>query len=299
MNRKSIIGFVFVFVCILTSYGQANMLNAVTVDEIGQSAEQSLDGAIDKPLPYGYVSDRDILWSTTVWEYIDLNQRINLPLYYPVDTTRVEPYRRSLYHTLLKAVKSGKITEVYDDSYFTTRLQVNEISEKLLRVDTSNAGYDALNAGDSNLSEFVDSIAIQSQDIQGFRIKGIYYFDKRQGELKYRLLGLAPVAQDVQTIGRSDVSDNELLSLFWIFYPDARQVLHEMKVFNEKSSTYPISFDHLLISRRFSSIIYRQENLYGDRDVRDYIKGNSLFQVLESEKLKEAIRDRELDMWNY
>jgi gliding motility associated protien GldN len=299
MNRKNIIGFVFVFVCVLTSYGQANMLNAVTVDEIGQSAEQSLDGAIDKPLPYGYVSDRDILWSTTVWEYIDLNQRINLPLYYPVDTTRVEPYRRSLYHTLLKAVKSGKITEVYDDSYFTTRLQVNEISEKLLRVDTSNAGYDALNAGDSNLSEFVDSIAIQSQDIQGFRIKGIYYFDKRQGELKYRLLGLAPVAQDVQTIGRSDVSDNELLSLFWIFYPDARQVLHEMKVFNEKSSTYPISFDHLLISRRFSSIIYRQENLYGDRDVRDYIKGNSLFQVLESEKLKEAIRDRELDMWNY
>ncbi len=299
MNRKSIIGFVFVFVCVLTSYGQANMLNAVTVDEIGQSAEQSLDGAIDKPLPYGYVSDRDILWSTTVWEYIDLNQRINLPLYYPVDTTRVEPYRRSLYHTLLKAVKSGKITEVYDDSYFTTRLQVNEISEKLLRVDTSNAGYDALNAGDSNLSEFVDSIAIQSQDIQGFRIKGIYYFDKRQGELKYRLLGLAPVAQDVQTIGRSDVSDNELLSLFWIFYPDARQVLHEMKVFNEKSSSYPISFDHLLISRRFSSIIYRQENLYGDRDVRDYIKGNSLFQVLESEKLKEAIRDRELDMWNY
>ena len=299
MNRKNIIGFVFVFVFVMTSYGQANMLNAVTVDEIGQSAEQSLDGAIDKPLPYGYVSDRDILWSTTVWEYIDLNQRINLPLYYPVDTTRVEPYRRSLYHTLLKAVKSGKITEVYDDSYFTTRLQVNEISEKLLRVDTSNAGYDALNAGDSNLSEFVDSIAIQSQDIQGFRIKGIYYFDKRQGELKYRLLGLAPVAQDVQTIGRSDVSDNELLSLFWIFYPDARQVLHEMKVFNEKSSTYPISFDHLLISRRFSSIIYRQENLYGDRDVRDYIKGNSLFQVLESEKLKEAIRDRELDMWNY
>jgi gliding motility associated protien GldN len=299
MNRKNIIGFAFVFTCIMTSFGQANMLNAVTVDQIGQSAEQSLDGTIDKALPYGYVSDRDILWSTTVWEYIDLNQRINLPLYYPIDTTRVEPYRRSLYHTLLKAVKSGRITEVYDDSYFTTKLKVNEINEKLLRVDTSNAGYDALNAGDTNLSEYVDSIAIQSEDIQGFRIKGIYYFDKRQGELKYRLLGLAPVAQDVQTIGRSDVSDKELLSLFWIFYPDARQVLHEIKVFNEKSSTYPLSFDHILISRRFSSIIYRQENLYGDRDVRDYIKGNSLFQVLESEKLKEAIRDRELDMWNY
>ena len=44
---------------------------------------------------------------------------------------------------------------------------------------------------------------------------------------------------------------------------------------------------------------YIEENIYGNRDVAEYIKGNSLFQVLESDKLKEDIRDRELDMWNY
>jgi gliding motility associated protien GldN len=72
-----------------------------------------------------------------------------------------------------------------------------------------------------------------------------------------------------------------------------------MKVFNQKNSAYPLSYDHLLNSRRFNAIIYREENIYGNRDVAEYIKGNSLFQVLESDKLKEDIRDRELDMWNY
>lgn len=299
MSKYSIL-FVLIFLLgSLSGKAQVNMLNAKSGEEINSLATKSLEDAQDKPLPYGYVSDRDILWSKVVWEYIDLNQRMNLPLYYPVDTTKVERYRRSLYHTLLKGIESGKISEVYDDSFFTNRLSVSEIKQKLVRVDTANGGYDLLNEGETNISEYVDTVSIKSRDIQGFRTKGIWYFDKRQGELRYRLLAIAPVAPDVQTLGREDVGDDELLSLFWVFYPDARQVLHDMKVFNEKSSSYPISFDNILNARRFSSIIYREENLYGNRDIADYIQGNALFQVLESERIKESIRNRELDMWNY
>ena len=39
--------------------------------------------------------------------------------------------------------------------------------------------------------------------------------------------------------------------------------------------------------------------MYGDRQVSDYVRGNALFQVLESNKIKEHIRNKELDMWNY
>jgi gliding motility associated protien GldN len=100
-------------------------------------------------------------------------------------------------------------------------------------------------------------------------------------------------------MGREDLNIDEQLPLFWVWFPDARNVLHQMKVFNQKNSAYPISFDHLLNARRFSSIIYREENIYGDRDVDQYVKGNSLFQVIESNKIKEYIRNKELDMWNY
>jgi gliding motility associated protien GldN len=299
MNKRHIGIFILAFVLYTTTYAQSNLLNAKNPSNIGVKTDQQLAVDNDKPLEYGYIDDRDILWSKVVWEFIDLNERINLPMYYPVDTTNVSNNRRSLFDTLLRGIKSGKITEVYDDSYFTAKMTKSEISKKLYRVDTTEAGIDELNAGATNIDEYIDKINLTSQDIEGFRIKGLWYFDKRQGELKYRLLAIAPVAPDVQTMGREDMDISEQLALFWVWFPDARPILHEMKVFNSKNSAYPISFDHLLNARRFNSIIYREENIYGNRDVSSYVKGNALFQVIESNKIKDDIRNKELDMWNY
>jgi gliding motility associated protien GldN len=299
MNKKNIGIFILAFVVFNITYAQSNLLNANRPSDIGKkTAEQdAIDN--DKPLEYGYIDDRDILWSKVVWEYIDLNERINLPMYYPIDTSSVTMDRRSLFDTLLRGIKKGEISEVYDDSYFTSKMSKAEINGKLFRVDTTDAGFDELNAGNPNIEEYIDKINLTSQDIEGFKIKGLWYFDKRQGELKYRLLALAPIAPDVQVMGREDLDITEQLPLFWVWFPDARNVLHSMKVFNQKNSAYPISFDHLLNARRFNSIIYKEENIYGDREISNYVKGNALFQVIESNKMKDEIRNKELDMWNY
>ena len=130
-------------------------------------------------------------------------------------------------------------------------------------------------------------------------IKGVWYFDKRQGEMKYRLLAIAPMGPDVQTIGVKGIDDDEMYELFWVFYPSIRKLLHRSRVFNPKNVSHPISYDHLLNARRFSSTIFREENIYGNRSIKDYIRGNSLFQLLEADKIKESIRNKEMDMWNY
>jgi len=299
MKIRNIGIFILAFFWVQITFAQSNLLNAKKPSDIGKKTAEQLAVDNDKPLDYGYIDDRDILWSKVVWEYIDLNERLNLPYYYPVDTTSVSMDRRSLFDTLLRGIKKGEVTEVYDDSYFTAKMTKAEISSKLYRIDTTDAGFDELNAGATNIDEYIDKVNLTSQDIEGFKIKGLWYFDKRQGELKYRLLALAPVAPDVQTMGREDIDVSEQLPLFWVWFPDARKVLHHMKVFNQKNSAYPISYDHLLNARRFNSIIYREENIYGDRDVSDYVKGNALFQVIESNKIKEDIRNKELDMWNY
>ncbi|VAW25611.1 GldN [hydrothermal vent metagenome] len=298
-NKKNIGVFILAFMLFSATYAQSNLLNAKKPSDIGKKTPEQLAVDNDKPLEYGYIDDRDILWSKVVWEYIDLNEKINLPMYYPVDTTNVSSSRRSLFDTLLRGIKSGEITEVYDDSYFAAKMTKSEINAKLFRIDTTDVGFDELNAGNTNIEEYIDKINLTSQDIEGFKIKGLWYFDKRQGELKYRLLALAPVAPDVQIMGRDDMDVSEQLALFWVWFPDARNTLHNMKVFNQKNSAYPISFDHLLNARRFNSIIYREENIYGDRDVAEYVKGNALFQVMESNKIKDEIRNKELDMWNY
>ncbi len=264
---------------------QANLLNAKKVEQIGKQNEQQLAADNDGPIPYGYVDDRDVLWSKVVWEFVDLNQKINLPYYFPIDTMNISSDRRSLFDTLIKGIKQGKIKEAYSDSFFTSKITQNEIDSRLTSIRDEN-GY-------------VDTIRLQTQDVEGYMIKGMWYFDKRQGELKYRLLALAPMGKDVQSLGVENIEDENLYELFWVFFPSARNVLHDAKVFNPKNASHPISFDHLLNARRFSAIIVREENIYGNRAIEDYVRGNSLFQLLEADKIKEDIRNREMDMWNY
>ncbi len=285
MNGKR---FYIVFLALITSgiiNAQANLLNSTDVNQIGKKTKEQLLADNDTPLPYGYIDDRDILWSKVVWEIIDLNQKINLPYYFPIDTVNISNDRRSLFDTLYKGIRTGKIKEAYSDSFFSSKITRQEIAGKL---------FNARQNGNN-----IDTFKISTQDITAFKIKGMWYFDKRQGELKYRLLAIAPLGPDVQTLGVSEIEDDNLYELFWVFYPAARDILHKAKVFNPKNSSHPISFDHLLNARRFASFVIRTENLYDNRKISDYVRGNSLFQLLEADKIKEGIRNREIDMWNY
>ena len=80
-----------------TMFAQANILNAKIPEEIGMKTEAELLLDNDKPLEYGYVGDRDILFSKMTWEKIVLDERVNFPLYYPVDTNNIGSNRRSLF----------------------------------------------------------------------------------------------------------------------------------------------------------------------------------------------------------
>ncbi|HSM62838.1 MAG TPA: gliding motility protein GldN, partial [Gillisia sp.] len=137
---------------------------------------------------------------------------------------------------------------------------------------------------------------ITSADIAEYHIRGMWYFDKRQAELKYRILGIAPVAPDVNFI---DDEIPDLVELFWVWFPDAREVLFDNNAFNGSNTAQAVTFDHLLNARRFSAVIYKEDNVQGDREVDEYIAENAFMQLLESERIKERIRNFEQDMWNY
>jgi gliding motility associated protien GldN len=283
---------------------QSNLLNAKSPSEIGKKTVAQEESDNDKPLQYGYVNDRDVLMGKMVWEIIDLDERVNLPLYFPIDTANIGKDRRSLFDVFIKEIKSGKITEVYYDDYFNTKKSLKDMASSFTYIDTTNAGREEINtyfddykAGRKVLDlQYIDKRELSSIDVSGYKIKGYWYFDKRQGEMKYRLLGICPVSPEAREIG---VDNPDVIELFWVYFPATRDVLHEWKVFNNENSAQSMTFDHLLNSRRFSGVIYKEENVYGDRQIMEYMKDNALNQLLESERVKEKIRDFEQDMWNY
>jgi gliding motility associated protien GldN len=293
-------GFLVVGVSLLfagQSIAQTNILNAKQPEDIGKPTRAQQENVIkDKPLEYGYIEERDILWSKNVWEIIDLDERVNFPLYYPIDTNNIGTSRRSLYDVLMKGIKEGKIENIYTDSYFTEKRTLRDIEATISKVDTTDLGIEQYNAGEQVDPQFIDRRDLSAADIAEYHIRGLWYFDKRQAELKYRILGIAPVAPDVNFI---DSGQTDLVELFWVWFPDARELLHENHVYMGGSTAQTISFDHLLNARRFNGIIYKEDNVQGDRQINDYVVDNAFMQLLESERIKEQIRNFEQDMWNY
>ena len=280
---------------------QSNLLNAKVPQEVGLYYEQS-EANETKPVQYGYVDDRDILWSKTIWEIIDLDERINFPYYYPsVNNGYLSSDRQSLFRVLMDNIQEGNITEIYETDYFNEKLTFEELKVKLEDRKITEEARQKLNSGiiteDQLTDDDYDVYIIDSFKVIQYFIKGTWYFNKRLGELRYRLLGIAPGAQDVSTLSESS-EDPDILPLFWVWFPDARETLNKHRVFNTRNSSKSITFDMMLNSRHFNSSIYKEENVYEDREVKEYIYEDALRQLIESERIKSVIRDFEQDMWN-
>jgi len=333
--------------------GQRNILNAKSPDEIGQKTiDELIISENDSPLAYGYVNERDVLFSMTVWEVIDLDERVNFPLYYPTDTLIVRSDRRPLIHYLLTNALDGNI-EIYDRDNLKNPLPLEKLSASLKfkkikpgtdegigleKINSYGGAKSFLESFDIDLGEFngIDPNTLPNSkpqdseeltrgeyeselerlifennllkrneyseevfdysDVFKYKIKGIWYFDKRQAELKYRPIAIAPVIIDPRSKSKGEEG---YIDLFWMFYPDTRQVLFEAEAFNESNTSKPVNFDHMINSRRFSAFIYKEDNVFQDRSLKEYIPENALMQLLESERIKEKIRNKEQDMWSY
>ena len=273
-----------ILICFLfsvNSFAQANILNASTPSEIGIQNFDQKQSDSDSFLKFDYIDERDILWSKIVYEKIDLNEKLNFPLLFPVNDETYAKNRKSLWRILKENIINKRITELYFDrnDNFKDKMSFNDVMEVVSFTELIN--------GVQTPAEELKSI-----DITGYRIKGMWYFDKRQGEMKYRLLGLMPIGKNLKDDDGKNNTD-----LFWIWYPSIRKILHEEKVFNDKNNASSISFDQLLVSRRFSSFIYKEDNVYGDRSIKEY-KIPGLESILESQRIKKEILDFEQDMWN-
>ena len=245
-------------------------------------------------LNYFEIDENDVLWSKVVYEYIDLNEKLNFPLLFPTSDDKNIIGRKSLWRILKDYIISNVTNnpldslnsiEIYSTGDFTKKLTNSEVLDLMSFEQVSRR----LNT--------TKNIFVESNQIGGYKIKGMWYFDKKYAELKYRLLGIQPVGANTEDLKANTPNPKRDKSYFWIWYPTLREMLHKQMVYNDKNTATSISFDQLLISRRFNSYIYKEDNVYQNRAIGDY-KNPGLQSILESERIKKEILDFEQDMWN-
>ena len=236
-------------------------------------------------LPYEPIREADIAWQKKIWRVLDTSEKMNLPFRYP---------EKPLFNVFREMIENGDIT-VFEDEKFTTALTPEEVEKSLNRVDTSVIfDYDTY----EEKVQVVKS-EISWEDINRFRVKEIWFFDEESSRLRVRILGIAP---------ERDVYDDETqefkysLPLFWIYYPEARNLLSKHRIFNENNDMAPMTWAALFESRFFSSVIYKSSNVLDLRvkDMFDASKENSNIDILlESKKIKAELFNFEHDFWTY
>lgn len=270
---------------------------AVAVLAVGSADAQILGPEDDGPVPqdamhykhnrvvpYPFLRVDDMLWSTRHWERIDLREKINLPLYYPIKPL---PDRKSMWDALTDGIiNENTITEIFRDDRFELPLTVEELRGIIEKYDTIPNPDDPYGPPLD-----IDTITIKSNNVIAYHIKSDWFFDKQRGELKNRIIGIAPVVRDPR-------NHSLTYEAFWVWFPDARLALTTNIAYNEKNNNARLTFDQILHLRKFNATIYKEDNVY-DRSIADYKRLDAMAQLLEAASIKEVLRNKELDMWEY
>ena len=270
-----------VSIAVLFLVGLTLKAQVLSPQDDGLSPKTEIHPGQARVIPYAHLRQDDMLWSRRNWERIYTLEKLNHPLYYPIQAL---PDRKSLFDVMKDAILSeGSITEVYDDDLFLRPLTMNEVSNRLFRIDT-------IRDNDDGTILAIDSIEIKSNNILAWDIKSDWYFDKQRGELKNRIIGISPVIKDP--------SEGDIINLFWVWFPDARQAFSTNVAYNPNNNTRRLTFDQIFQMRYFNAIVMKEDNVY-DREIKDYKANNPMEQLLESKRIREEIRNREHDYWQF
>ena len=262
-----------------------NIMMTESGGEINQ--DRPLDDIVEKRLtvekrvlPYDHIREADIFWEKRIWRVIDVREKMNLPFAYP---------ERPFFTILMEAAESGEIT-VYstEDDKFSIPLTSDEVASMGASVDT-------IATVDPETYEETYQIVrneVNPTDVKRFRLKEIWFFDEETSTLQVRILGIAPLIEEYDDNGNFKYER----PMFWVYYPESREVLARERVFNVGNDSSPMSFEDLMEMRYFSSYIYKESNVF-DRRLEDYLSGVDL--LMESDKIKQEIFNFEHDLWTY
>jgi len=242
-----------------------------------------------KSIPYPYLREANVMWSKRIWRVIDMREKINHSLYFPIEPI---PSRQSFMQMVMNALTctASKYTltpyDIIDDE-FTMRLTSDEVIEKsFIKEEISY---------ENELGEIENKIVENPFDfssVKRLRVKEDWFFDNQISAFNVRIIGICPVLEKFDEMG--EYKGEQLL--VWLYFPELRVPMSSTSIFNSSNHAATITYDQLFMKRIFSSYIFKESNVY-DRKIESYKQDLDL--LLESRRIETELFNYEQDLWEY
>ena len=284
MKTVVFIFLVTLFVQSASAQGDNKVLDGVFIKETSPTR---------RVIPYTHVREADVTYYKRVWRIIDLKEKMNHPLYYPLTPIKEIGYERlSLFDVIKGGVEAGEMTAYDEDGeggQFQVPLPKSEAIGKLSKEITST-DVDAETGLEVETSYTEDLSAL---NVKSYRVKEDWFFDRERSIMEVRIIGILPVVETLNT----ETGTTRKEGLFWLYFPEARYVLANHEVYNAQNDGSRMTFEDLFRKRMFTGFIYKETNVYDNRILDDYTK--NIDRLLEAQKIQLEIVNFEHDMWEY
>jgi len=281
-----------IFILIVVSVF-SNVLNAQVLD--GIYVKEHVPAR--KPIPYYHLREADVSWSKTVWRILDLKEKQNHPLYYPLIPT---DDRLSLVALMASGIENeGAVVYDPDDQFNEFGVELTSEAVKInMGAELDSSEVENMITGEYEMK--YETREITWSDITRILMKEEWVFDKQRAKMEVRIIGLCPVRRYNKGEGELEEGEEVVLTpkkLFWAYFPSFRNLFAKQEVFNPNNDAERRTFDDIFFKRKFASHIYRVTNVYENRRIETYKKGEDL--LLEAERIKDFLFKFEHDLWEF
>lgn len=244
---------------------------------------------VNQPLPWQPIREADVMWRKRVWREIDARQKQNMAFRFPGDDFSGGGM---FIEILLDALKKGAIKGYSTaDDRFTTPMSKDQILELTMGKTDTNYVIDPVTEQQVMRISHRD---FNPDLVTKFRIKEDYIFDRNQGRMVVRIIGLAPMMDKY-----SEEDQRFLFSypMFWIYYPELRETLAKYEVYNPENDARRMTWDEFFENRFFSSYIIKVSNPFDANFNQLGLQGTDA--LYEGQRVQEELFNKDADMWVY